>query len=34
MGMRGALPANAHVAVGARSRALIDHVVDTLLSYD
>jgi inosine-uridine nucleoside N-ribohydrolase len=32
--MRNATPANAHVAVAARSRALIDQVVDTLLTYD
>ena len=32
--MRHATPANALVAVGARSRALIDRVVDTLLTYD
>lgn len=32
--MRNATPANALVAVGARSRALIDRVVDTLLTYD
>ena len=32
--MRHASAANALVAVGARSRALIDRVVDTLLTYD